>query len=189
MPTLDADQAAVLVKEAASGSQDAWDALVDAYGGLVWSIARRDRLSPGDAADVSQTTWLRLIEHVDRLNDPARVGAWLATTARRECIRVSSRNRRALPTGDDYVLERPAETADPDADLLRNESAESVQWALRQLPERSQQLLEWLMREPPVPYAEISRALDIPIGSIGPTRGRCLRKLRAVLDSQLADYR
>ena len=104
---LTTEEAASLVAAAAAGDRRAWEGLVDAYGRLIWAIARNHRLSSGDAADVSQTTWLRLLEHIDRLSDPGRVGAWLATTARRECLRLQSRGKRTMPVGDDAVFERP----------------------------------------------------------------------------------
>src|SRR3954468_5004445 len=89
-----------LVHAAADGDQEAWDALVDRFAGLVWSIARAHRLSAADAADVSQTTWLRLVEHLGRIRDPERVGAWLAATARHEGLRVIRPPRRFLAGGD-----------------------------------------------------------------------------------------
>ena len=89
-----------LVRAAAEGDQQAWDALVDRFAGLVWAIARAHRLSPADAADVSQTTWLRLVEHLGRIRDPERVGAWLAATARHECLRVIRHAGRFVADGD-----------------------------------------------------------------------------------------
>lgn len=182
-------QAGKLVRDAASGRREAWNALVDAYGGLVWSVARSEVRSASDAADVSQTTWLRLVEHIDRINEPDRVSAWLATTARREARRVAARSRRMVPTEDSRIPEqRLAPEADMDADLLRTESAEALEQAISQLPERSRRLMHLLMQEPPLPYVTISAALSMPIGSIGPTRARCLRKLRDLLDTQHVEH-
>src|SRR3954470_24288197 len=91
-------EVAELVRAAADGDQAAWHGLVDRYNGLVWSVARAHRLSTVDASDVVQTTWLRLVEHLGRLQDPERVGAWLATTARRECLRTLRHSARQVPT-------------------------------------------------------------------------------------------
>lgn len=182
--TVDSRQPEALVNQAAAGSTDAWNCLVAAYDNLVWSISRHHGLSSSDAADVSQTVWLRLVEHIDRLHDPSRVGAWLATTARRESLRLSARNRRIFPTEDNWTLEeRHADDMEPvDAELLRGESAADLETAMSQLPDRCQTLLKYLMADPPWSYAQISIALDIPVGSIGPTRLRCLKKLRHILD-------
>jgi RNA polymerase sigma factor (sigma-70 family) len=183
--TLEPDEAAFLVSAAAGGDRGAWNALVDAYGGLIWTVARNHRLSPGDAGDVSQTTWLRLVENIDRLSEPARVGAWLATTARRECLRLLGRAKRTVLSGED--LDPGADRlrlAAPEADseLLAAERDEQVRRAFGQLTPRCRDLLHLLMLDPAPSYDEISAALDIPIGSIGPTRGRCLEKLRGIAD-------
>jgi RNA polymerase sigma factor (sigma-70 family) len=180
---LTGEESAQLVLAAAAGDARAWERLVDAYVGLIWAIARNHRLSANDAADVSQTTWLRLVEQIDRLNDPSRVGAWLATTARRECLRVLGRAKRNVLLADtDVVLDgRAAEAPEVDAGLLARERDDEVQVALQTLPRRCQDLLQLLMLDPPPSYEEISAALDMPIGSIGPTRGRCLRRLQHLL--------
>jgi RNA polymerase sigma factor (sigma-70 family) len=171
---------------AASGDRRAWESLVDAYSGMIWTIARNHRLGHGDAADVSQTTWLRLLEHIDRLNDPGHVGAWLATTARRESLRVQARSKRTVLVADHDELE-PARRGDAavegvDAALLLDERREEVRAALARLPERCQLLMRLLMTEPPLSYEEVSAALGMPIGSIGPTRARCLARVRALLN-------
>lgn len=182
-----ADQSAQLVTRAAAGDRQAWNALVDAYAGLVWATVRRHRMSENDARDVCQTVWLRLVEHIDRLNQPARVGTWLATTTKRECLRVQAQTRRVLPLGDHEVLESVEdETGAVDSDLLRQETAEEVQAALAQLPLHWQQLLRRLMADPSRSYHDVAAELNIPVGSIGPTRGRSLRKLREVLVSSAA---
>lgn len=182
-----------LVKQAAAGDEAAWGSLVRAYGGLVWAIALREARSARDAADVTQTTWLRLVEHIDRLSEPARVGAWLATTARRESRRVAAKSRRMAPTeetrlyaqlDDDRARESNA-VPGVEAALLRSEAAESVTRAIARLGERDQRLLRMLMHEPALPYSAISVALNMPIGSIGPTRARCLAKLKVLLPEGL----
>ncbi|MCW2778105.1 MAG: polymerase sigma factor [Frankiales bacterium] len=181
-----AEESVALVLAAGEGDARAWEALVDAYMGLIWTITRNHRLSASDAADVSQTTWLRLVEHLDALEDPRRVGAWLATTARRECLRVIAGSGRQLLVPDTGPLSDKAQVHEPgvDAGLLAREEATQVQGALVGLSSRCQQLLQLLMLDPPASYDEISEAMGMPVGSIGPTRGRCLERLQGLLDAQ-----
>jgi RNA polymerase sigma factor (sigma-70 family) len=171
-----------MVQRAAQGDQRAWERLVDQYARLVWAMTRDFKLSESDAADVSQATWLRLLEHIDRLDHPERVGSWLAATARNECRRSLAARKKVIPVQDDVTLNGDV-TSEPEIDerLLANERAEAVRTAISHLPWRWQQLLELLMADPPATYAEISDKLGLPIGSIGPTRGRCLEMLRGRL--------
>lgn len=183
------DDVGLLVTAAAGGDKDAWRALVERFSAMVWSIARAHRLSRADAADVSQTTWLRLAENISKINNPDRVGAWLATAARRECLQTIRASSRALPTDDMDVFEDGVTGGNPtEAEVLRaeaeRESADraTLLWrALGRLPGRCQQLLRVLMASPPPSYADVAAALDLPVGSIGPTRGRCLQRLRQEL--------
>jgi RNA polymerase sigma factor (sigma-70 family) len=170
-----------LAGAAAAGDQRAWDALVDEFGGLVWAVARAHRLSDADAADVAGTTWLALVEHLPRLRDADRVGAWLATTARHESLRVLRNARRQVPTGDDFA-ERPADIADVASGLLTEERDAALWQAFRRLPARDQALLRLLVADPQPSYEEISAALEMPIGSIGPTRARSLERLRREIE-------
>lgn len=180
-PIRPADPAA-LMAQARDGDQGAWNGLVDQYARLVWSITRDFRLSDSDACDVAQTTWLRLLEHIDRI-DPQRTGAWLSTTARRECLRVIALRKRVLLTYEDNTLADVASTGpEVDESLLTDERAQAVRRALRSLPVRWQQLLRLAMADPPMPYAEIATTLNMPIGSIGPLRARSLAKLKKLLD-------
>jgi RNA polymerase sigma factor (sigma-70 family) len=145
----------------------------------VWAIARAHRLSAADAADVSQTTWLRLLEHLGRIEQPERIGAWLATTARRESLHVLRMTGRQTPNGYDFdVLPDVAAAVAPDRGLLRSENAELVGTLVERLPVRSQLLLRLLSADSPLSYKDISEALCMPIGSIGPTRARALEQLR-----------
>jgi RNA polymerase sigma factor (sigma-70 family) len=183
---LDRAQAAALVSAAARGDQRSWDALVAEYAGSIWAIARSYGLTAAEAADVSQTTWLRLCENVDRLRDPGSVGAWLATTARRECSYQRGRGRSVLLVEDVTRLDlnldlQEVETID--SGLLRDEVVATVREALGHLPTRTQTMLNMLMQDEPRSYEEVAAALDLPVGSIGPTRGRALRRLRRVLES------
>jgi RNA polymerase sigma factor (sigma-70 family) len=172
-----------LVKGAREGDQAAWDALVARYGGRVWAVARAHRLAAADAEDVFQLTFMRLVTHIESIREPSKVGAWLVTTARHECLRVLRGAGRVVPSGDDDALDRP----DPllpavDSRLLAGERHVALHAALGRLSHRCQRLLRVLMADPEPSYEEVSRALDMPVGSIGPTRGRCLKHLRRELD-------
>jgi RNA polymerase sigma factor (sigma-70 family) len=174
---------AELVRAAAAGDQRAWEGLIGRFGGLVWSVARAHGLSRADAADVSQTAWLRLVEHLDRLRDPERVGTWLASTARHEALRTLRRARRQLPVGDDAELDAELERSrppvdSPEARMLAAERSDILWRAFAALPSRCQALLRVLMADPPPSYQQVAVAMDMPVGSIGPTRGRCLDRLR-----------
>src|ERR1700689_4105244 len=172
---VDTPDIARLVRGAADGDRRAWERLVDQYARLIWSITTEFKLIESDAADVAQTTWLRLLEHIDRIQYPDRVGSWLAATARNECLRSLARHKRIVLGHDDTELgDAVALEPEVDAHLLADERAEVVRAALSRLPGRWQRLLEMLMADPPASYAEISDQLDLPIGSIGPTRGGCL---------------
>lgn len=176
-PTTRCD-AGALVRAAAAGDDLAWRELVARFGGLVWSVARSHRLSHADACDVAQCTWLKLVQHLGAIKNPDAVGAWLATTARRECLRVLEGSKSQVPFGDD-VPDPPGEHVALDDALLRSER-DSLLWrAVSLLRPEDQALVRMLASDPPASYAEISAALDMPIGSIGPTRARCLERLRA----------
>jgi RNA polymerase sigma factor (sigma-70 family) len=165
-----------LVAAAAAGDQAAWNQLVHRYSGLLWSVARALRLAPADADDAMQGTWLRLINRLSQIRDPECIGAWLATTMRRESIRVLERKGRAIPSEDvdELAGEDPGEI---DAELLRDER-DAILWrAFSRLPASDQALLQLLATEPAPSYEEIAAALDMPIGSIGPTRERALARL------------
>jgi RNA polymerase sigma factor (sigma-70 family) len=178
-PRGDAQVVVELVTRARNGDRQAWDALVDRYTPLIWAICRRYRLDRDDAEDVGQLVWLRLLEQLENIRDPAALAGWLATTAQRECLRVV-RTRRPHPAG--YV---PDARDDPDnpagpaeQELLAAERDAALREALARLPASCQRLIALLRADPSVPYAEISTQLGIAVGSIGPYRGRCLEKLR-----------
>lgn len=168
-----------LVAAAAGGDRQAWDELVDSFAGLVWSVIRSYGVFGAEAEDISQTVWLRFVEHLDRLREPERAGAWLATTARHECFRILRRRGRNLPMAEPPEPEVPP--VDPSVDLVAAEDRGALLAALELAPPRCQQLLRLLIHDPPLHYDEISAALDMPKGSIGPTRQRCLGHVRALL--------
>jgi RNA polymerase sigma factor (sigma-70 family) len=177
------DEVAQLVASAARGSRDAWNCLVEEFGGMVWAVARAHRLSEADAADVSQATWVRLVEHLDAINEPARVGAWLATTARRECLRVLRVAQHQVLSGEEPV-DLPSADASPEDDLILAERDEVLWHCFARLRTRDQALLRLLVADPRPTYEEISAVLDMPIGSIGPTRERALGRLRKELERE-----
>ena len=169
-----------LVTRARHGDKRAWDVLIIRYAPLVWSICRRHRLGDADAQDVGQSVWLRLVDQLDRIRDPAALPGWLATVTRRECLRVLRSEQGPLiarhgPDAETVPDER-AETAEQE--LLAAERHAALGAAFSDLPPSCRQLILLLIEDPPVPYAQISVRLGIPIGSIGPTRRRCLDKLR-----------
>lgn len=167
-----------LVRAAAEGDRSAWNDLVDRFARLIWAIARTHGLSVADADDVSQTTWLRLAEHLPSLRDPDRVGLWLAVTARNESLRMLRRARRDVPF--DILADARRSTSAPDVDvrLLTQERDRALWRAFQKLPSSCRILLLMLTSEPAFSYEEVSASLAIPVGSIGPTRGRCLERLR-----------
>lgn len=175
---MDGVSTAGLVAAAGAGDREAWDELVSRYAGLVWSVARDLGLSHTDAADVSQTTWLRLAEHLDRIRQPERLGAWLATTARNEAMRTfrgAQRQRPIDPASESLVREDGAAV---DTALLEAERDDALWRAFAALSSPCQVLLRTLMADPAPSYAEVSTLLGMPVGSIGPNRNRCLDRLR-----------
>ena len=168
-----------LVTRARNGDQRAWDALVERYAPLVWSICRRHRLGRADAEDACQTVWLRLVDHLDRLRDPDALPGWLVTTTRRECTQALDAARRASTLGllldAEDVPDQQAAVAEQE--LLAAERRAALREAFTGLPPHCQRLLALLLQDPPVSYTEISARLGISVGSIGPIRGRCLAKL------------
>jgi RNA polymerase sigma factor (sigma-70 family) len=178
-PARDDSAVTDLVTRARGGDKLAWAALVDRYAPLIWSICRSRRLDDADAEDVAQTVWLQLVEQLHRLREPAALAGWLATVTRRECLHVL---RRRSPLASGYVLDAdtmPDERATTaEQELLAAERQAAMREAFLDLPPRGQRLLALLIEDPPVPYAEIAARLGIPVGSIGPNRGRCLDTLR-----------
>ena len=170
-----------LVRAAAQGDGASWNAIVDRFQGLVWATARAHRLSQADAADVAQTTWLRLVENLDRIRDPERLGGWLATTARHECLRHIRLHGRELPSDQTDVFDAAA-TSRRSSGCSKASGTARCGARSRKLSDVCQALLRLLVAEDEPSYETISAALGMPIGSIGPTRMRCLAKLRAGIE-------
>ena len=181
-PTRTGDERVIieLAARAAKGDKQAWDALVDRYIPLVWSICRRHRLGDADAENVGQNVWLHLANHLDRIHNPTALPGWLATITRRECLHVLAAARGPLAAG--YAID--AETIPEeqgrsvDQGLLAAERHAVLREALGDLPPSDRRLILVLAENPRPPYAEISARLGIPISRIGPARRRCLDKLR-----------
>jgi RNA polymerase sigma factor (sigma-70 family) len=178
---------AELLARCRAGEEAAWQALVWRYQRLIYTVPRRAGLGEAQAADVFQTVFSRLFEHLDRIEDAARVRAWLVTTARRETLRMVEQARRiAAPAGGDDdgdgndLLDNIVDTAPlPDELLAALQAQDRVRRAVEQLDERSRRFVElFFLQDEPLPYEEIARRLGIAVGSIGPTRARCLAKLR-----------
>ena len=171
--------------EAADGDQRAWDALVARYSGLVWAVARSFRLNDADAGDVFQATWFRLVEKLGQIRNGDGLGSWLATTARNEAIDMLRRRARESPVDIAEHLDRAPSTTDlPEEEVLRSEEHRLLRQAVQRLPERCGRLLRAMGAHPVPSYAELGAALDMPVGSIGPTRARCLETLRGLLTGE-----
>jgi RNA polymerase sigma factor (sigma-70 family) len=168
-----------LLKRAADGERSAWDALVERFGQMVWSTARSFRLDEATAKDVAQTVWLKLIENVDRIEDPERLPGWLATTCRREALRVAKKAERDLPTDFEFDVEDDSPSFEEL--LIIDEENRMVVTAFHSLDEVCQELLRLMTVDPALSYEEISEATGRPVGSLGPTRARCLGKLKAAI--------
>ncbi|HUG32628.1 MAG TPA: sigma-70 family RNA polymerase sigma factor [Acidimicrobiia bacterium] len=164
---------------AAKGERAAWDALVDRFAQMVWSVARGFRLDEATAKDVAQTVWLRLIENIDSIEEPERLPGWLATTARREALRVAKRVERDVPSDFEYDVEDRGPSLDEM--LIDQEENRFVVTAFKTLDDACRELLRLMTIEPALSYEELSELTGRPIGSLGPTRARCLEKLKGAL--------
>jgi RNA polymerase sigma factor (sigma-70 family) len=168
-----------LVLRAAEGDQRAWNEIVERYAPLVYGICTRYRLGRYDVEDVGQSVWLRLVEHLDTLREPAALPGWLATTTTRECLRVVKAASKSAWPGDGWEdsLKSPDDKA-IDEEILMAERNADLRMLFAELPPRCQKLLSMLISDPPHSYAAIHETLGIPVGSIGPQRARCLDRLR-----------
>lgn len=169
-----------LLAAAAEGDSAAWSELVDRYERLVWSVVRGYRLGEAASNDVCQTVWLRLVEHCDRIRDPERLPGWLSTTARNEALRLVRAKKRTIPS--EFEFDLVDETLpELDAELIADERVQRLVEAFGELDADCQQLLRLLTTDPPLDYDTIAEIIDRPKGSIGPTRARCIEKLRRIM--------
>jgi len=168
-----------LVRRARGGDQQAWNVLVERYAPLIWSICRAYRLGGADTDDVGQTVWLQLVDQLGKIREPAALPGWLATTTRRECGRTlrAARKSSARYVPDDQKI-RDEQAVPAEEELLAAERAAALREAFDDLPPACRRLIALLIEDPPLSYAQISARLGIPVGSIGPSRRRCLDKLR-----------
>jgi len=176
-PTTPRVESGEIARAAAGGDEEAWRALVARFDGMLRAILRGYRLDPADAEDVIQTTWIRAYDNLGRLDEPAAIGGWLAVTARREALRTLQRGVREVVSDDPHRGDRP-DAGTPETAALERERHAAVRAAVGRLPGRQRMLLSAFLRRPAASYDEISVALDMPIGSIGPTRERALIRLR-----------
>jgi RNA polymerase sigma factor (sigma-70 family) len=177
---VDQGDVAAVVRRAAGGEEAAWHQLVESFSSLVWSVSLRQGLGRADAGEAVQMTFLRLVENLGRLREPEALGGWLATTARREAWRVSRRIAKEVPTDSTASLDVDTTDPGPEERALAAERARAVRQAFSRLPDRCARLLE-LVVILALPYSQVASMLKMPIGSIGPTRARCLERLRALL--------
>ncbi|MGH2536516.1 MAG: RNA polymerase sigma factor [Candidatus Promineifilaceae bacterium] len=178
-----------LVGECRKGNGRAWEALVQRYRRLIYTVPLRSGLSQTEADDVFQSVWLILLRHLDDLNQPERVSAWLVTTTRRETLarRRKAEARLALPVAPLDMPDAPAadEFALAEETVARYMEAERLRHGFEQLGERCQQLLRLLYFDAEQPsYVEIAARLEMPVGAIGPNRARCLERLRHLMEQQ-----
>lgn len=166
-----------LVEQARTGDKAAWDRIVERYAPLVWSICQRHRLSAADADDVGANVWLRLVERLQTLREPAALPGWLATTTRNECLGLLRGKQKQVPVEPERLPD-PGSADDPDDALVAEERRLVLRTAFAGLSQRCRKLLSLLFNEPPTPYAEIAERLDMTVGGIGPNRMRCLDQLR-----------
>ncbi|MEV4461889.1 sigma-70 family RNA polymerase sigma factor [Microbispora sp. NPDC049633] len=162
--------------------QAAWEDLVARFDGRMWAVARAFGLSAADAADAVQGAWLRLVENADAIRDPGRIGAWLVTTTRHEAARLSRRARGEVASDldvPDTALPDPTAAVVVDADFGRQ-----VWRRLDLLGEPCRSLIRLYVLHPEARYAQIAVRLDLPVGSIGPTRARCMARLRALVEEE-----
>ncbi|WP_236790946.1 RNA polymerase sigma factor [Amycolatopsis sp. GM8] len=164
-----------LVLRARDGDDKAWDGIVERYAPLIWSVCRRYGLGGSDADDIAGSVWLRLVEHLATLQEPAALAGWLARVAQRECLQALRIRKRTVAVDDPEPDSGPLGL---DGDLLVAERRHALRTAFAELPVRCRELLGLLFAEPPVPYLEIAAALGLPVGAIGPNRRRCLDRLR-----------
>ena len=156
----------------------AWDEIIRRYGKLVSATVRSFRLQDADTLDAIQMTWLRLAENAHRVQSPERLAAWLATTARRECLCILRQAKRTPRPVDTVAVTVADPSAGPEQRLIEADTARALWKLVEELSPRQRTLLRALFTDHLRPYAEVTRTTGIPLGAIGPTRARALAQLR-----------
>lgn len=181
-----------LIAACLEGSHEAWEALIKRYQRLIYSIPFKARLSPDDAADIFQSVCLKLYEKLDTLRDHQKISSWLITTTSRECWRASARRRREAPPASDSEEEFDSHKEIPATGLLADEESELIERqqivreAVEALPERCRDLVTMLFYEKDdLSYVDIAARMGMPVASVGPTRARCLEKLKKSLNDKI----
>jgi RNA polymerase sigma factor (sigma-70 family) len=172
---------AVLMDEARDGNDDALGQIVTELSPMLWQVARAAGLSSGDAEDVLQTVWTALIGHLDSIRQSRALISWLVVTTRREAWRVRDAGRRQLPADQEWLCDVPDAGPGSEEQVIIDDQRRALWTALRRLSPRCQELLRIVAFVPRPDYQAVAAELGMPVGSIGPTRGRCLAKLRALL--------
>lgn len=176
---------ASIVQSAAAGDARAWEELVTRFGGMIAATGRRYRLSAADVAELQQTTWMKLVENLHRIEQPERIGGWLATTARRESLHLLRRSAKYTTGSDQVIANMPdRHLPEPDARPIAEERDAVLHAAWAKLKPRCQELLTLLLADDAMGYKDLSKLLDMPVGSIGPTRMRCLEHLRRLVEDE-----
>jgi RNA polymerase sigma factor (sigma-70 family) len=170
-----------LLSAARAGSEDALGQIVNELSPLLWQVARSAGLGQGDAEDVLQTVWMRLITHLDGIHDAGALTGWLVTTTKREAWRVRAAGRKQLPVDQDVFADLPDKGPGSEEQVILEDQRRELWAAIGMLSRRCQELLRIMAFAPRPDYATVAAALGMRVGSIGPTRGRCLAKLRALL--------
>ena len=182
-----ADPVPGLVQAAAAGDARAWSDLVDRFSPLVWSVCRAHRIYDEDAADVFQVTWLRLLENLGRIRDPQRLPGWIATTCRRECLALLKRTRSSMAMDEEHLDVLLGGDAPADEPVLTADQYAALWRAFSRLTDWCQQVLRALIlnaEDGRPSYLDVAQELGTRPGSLGPTRGRCLKHLRELLEAE-----
>ena len=191
MPEFSEQQDRVLIAACLNGQQEAWEALIRRYQRLIYSIPLKSRLSPDDASDIFQAVCLKLFEKLATLRELDKITSWLITTTTRECWRVAARSRRESQSShteseNDSLSQMPAAGPLADEELEMFARQQTVREGIEALSERCRELLRLLFYErEECSYAEIARRMAMPVPSVGPTRARCLEKLKRILHGKI----
>jgi RNA polymerase sigma factor (sigma-70 family) len=175
------ERMAGLVNAARQGNEKAVGQIVTELSPMLWQVARSTGLDRGDTEDVLQTVWMRLLTHLDTIHTSAALTGWLVTTTRREAWRVRAAGRKQLPAEQDLLAALPDLGPGSEDQVIIDDQRRALWAAISQLSPRCQELLRIVAFVPRPDYPAVAGKLGMPVGSVGPTRGRCLAKLRDLL--------